>query len=159
MSKVPRVQPQQPLLELIGRPYKKRDEILESSNRLVEHSYSLQKCSKSELEDLQSEIRKEVNRIISDINGLAPFLDNPHIASSIAEITTLLNLTLEDLKPRSKIIRNSAAHIIRNALCPVANMTRLKLTPKSFKNAYGVEIGIKDMMTLKGFYEHQQNNY
>lgn len=158
MSEVPSVRPPQHLLELIGRPYKKRDEILESSNRLVEHSYSLQNCSKSELEGLQSEIRKEVNKIISNVNGLAPFLGNPHIVSILAEITTLLNLTLEETQLKDTI-KDSAARIIRNTLCPVANMTRLKMTPKSFKDAYGVEIGIRDMVKLKVFYEHQQDNY
>ena len=158
MSEVPSVQPLQHLLKLVERPYKKRDEILKSSNRLVDYSYRLQHCSESELEGLQSKIRKEVNKIISNINELAPFSENPHIVSSMAEITMLLNETLKDfrLSPETK---DFAARIIRDALCPVANMTRIKLTPKSFKKAYGFEIGIKDVMTLKGFLEHQQDNY
>ena len=136
-----------------------RAEILEASNRLVDYSYSLQNCSESELESLQSEIRKEVNKIISNVYGLAPFLDNPHIVGGIAEIMMVFNPTLEDLRPDSKIMKDAAAQTIRNVICPIANMTRLKLTPKSFKNAYGVKIGVKDILTLKGFYEHQQNNY
>jgi len=158
MSEVPSIQPPQQLLELIGRPYKKRDEILESSNRLVDYSYRLQNCGESELEALQSEIRKEVNRIISDINGLAPLLKNANIVSILAELTTGVNQTLEDVRLAQEI-RDTVARIIRNALCPIANMTRLELTPKSFKKAYGVEIGIKDIVKLKGFYEHQQDNY
>lgn len=157
MSKVPSVQPPQHFLKLIGRLYKKRDEILEASNRLVDYSYNLQDCRKSELEGLQSKINKEMNKIISNVNELAPFLENPHIVSSIAEITTMLSLTLEHLRFDLET-KYSPALLIRNGLCPVANMTRLKLTPKSIKKAYGGEIGIKDV-TLKGFHEHQQNNY
>jgi hypothetical protein len=163
MSELPSVQPPQHFLELIARPYKKRDEILESSNRLVDYSYKLQNCSESELEALQSEIHKEVNSIISNVNGLAPFLDNPHITSSIVEITTRLSQALEHSRFESGIMlettRGFAATLIRTGLCPLANMTRLKLTPKSFRDAYGIEIGIKDIVKLKGFYEHQQDNY
>jgi hypothetical protein len=158
MSELPNVQPPHQLLELLGRPYRKRDEILEASNRLVEYSYNLQNCRESELEGLQNKINKEMNKIISNVNELTPFLENPGIVSSIGEITTRLSLTLEHLR-FDLDTKYSPALLIRDGLCPVANMTRLKLTPKSFKKAYGVEIGIKDMMTLKGFLEHQQNNY
>jgi hypothetical protein len=157
MSEVPSVQPPQHFLELIGRLYKKRDEILEASNRLVDYSYNLQNCRKSELEGLQSKISKEMNKIISNVNELAPFLENPHIVSSIGEITTMLSLTLEHLRFHLET-KYSPALLIRDGLCPVANMTRLKLTPKSIKKVYGGAIGIKDVQ-LKGFLEHQQNNY
>jgi len=158
MSKVPSVQPPQQLLELLGRPYKKRDEILESSNRLVDYSYSLQNCSESELEALQSEIRKELNKVTSNVYELASFLENPQLINATGEITNLLVQTLEEVRLSQKI-RDSAARTIRNVLCLLINMSKLKLTPKSFKKAYGIEIGVKDMMTLKGFFEHQQNNY
>jgi hypothetical protein len=163
MSELPSVQPPQHFLELIVRPYKKRDEILESSNRLVDYSYKLQNCGESELETLQSEIHKEVNSIISNVNGLAPFLDNPDITGRIVRITSHLSLTLEHSRFESGVMLEAtmrlAANLIRTGLCPLANMTRLKLTPKSFKDAYGIEIGIKDIVKIKGFYEHHQNNY
>ena len=158
MSNAPSVQPPQHFLELIGRLYKKRDGILESSNRLVDYSYSLQNCSKSELEGLQSKITKEMNRIISDVNELAPLLENPQIVHSIADMTMILNLGLEDLRFHLGA-KYQVAVMIRSAFCPIVNMTRLKLTPKSIKKAYGVEIGMKDVMKLKGFFEHQQDNY
>jgi hypothetical protein len=158
MSEVPSRQPPQQLLDLIGRPYKKRDEILESSNRLVDYSYRLESCSESELQSIQAEIRKEINRIISNVNELAPFLDSPHIGIGILIIANALNQDLEESRSRPEM-RGSPARIIRNSLCPVANITSLKLTPKSIKKAYGVEIGIKGMMTLKAFFEHQQDNY
>jgi hypothetical protein len=158
MSELPSVQPPQYFLELMLRPYRKRDEILESSNRLVDYSYKLQNCSASELEALQSEIHKEVNSIISNVNGLAPFLENSQLLSSLAQITTILNLELDRVSA-SPEWRFLPADTIRHTLCPLANMTRLQLTPKSFRKAYGIEIGIKDIVKLKGFYEHQQDNY
>jgi len=157
MPEVPSVQPPQQILELIGRPYKKRDEILQASLRLVDYFYTLQNCSESELEGLQSKINKEMNRIISNVNELAPFLENPHIVSSIAEMTTILSLMLEHLRFDLQT-KYAPALLIRDGLCPIANKTRLRPTPKSFKKAYGVEIGIKGVQ-LKGFLEHQQNNY
>lgn len=163
MSELPSVRPPQQLLELMARPYERRDEILESSKRLVDYSYKLQNCSKSELQAVQSDIHKEVNSIISNVNGLAPFLDNPHITSSIVDITTRLSLVLESSRFESGVMLEStmrmASTLIRTGLCPLANMTRLKLTPKSFRDAYGIEIGVKDIVNLKGFYEHQQDNY
>jgi len=158
MSNIPSIQPPQHFLELIGRLYKKRDEILESSNRLVDYSYSLQNCNKSELESLQSKITKEMNRIFSDVNELAPLLENPQIVSSIADMTRLLNVDLESLKFHKDSKYTTALHI-RNFICPIIVMTRLKLTPKSIKKAYGVEIGMKDVVKLKGFFEHHQDNY
>jgi hypothetical protein len=163
MSELPSVQPPQHFLELIVRPYKKRDGILESSKRLVDYSYKLQNCSESELEALQSEVYQEVNSIISNVNGLAPFLENPDITSRIVEITSRLSLILEHSRFESGAMlestRHTAATLIRTGLCPLANMTRLKLTPKSFRDAYGIEIGVKDIVKLKAFYEHQQDNY
>jgi hypothetical protein len=155
MSKVPSVQPPQQLLELIGRPYKKRDEILESSNRLVDYSYKLQDCNESELEGLQSKIYKEVNRIISNVNELSPLLENPGIVGLIAEIEMMLSSALEHLTldPESKTF---PAHIIRTLLCPAANGTRLRLTPKTIKRAFGITVSPRDIKLL---FEHQQDNY
>src|SRR4030042_5573879 len=141
MTNAPTIQPPQLFLELIGRLYKKRDGILESSNRLVDYSHCLQNCNKSEMENLQSKITKEMNKIISDVNELAPILANPQIVRSIAEIAMVLNLGLEDLKFHQEG-KYQVALIIRNAICPIAVMTRLKLTPKSIKKAFGVEVGI-----------------
>ena len=158
MSNVSSIQPPQNFLEVIGRLYKKRGEILKSSNKLTDYSFSLQNCIKREIEGLQGDITKEMNKVISDVNELYPLLENPQIVRSLAEITTVLNLGLEDLKfhPDGKY---QVALIIRNALCPIVNMTRLKLTPKGIKKAYGVEIGMKDVIKLKGFFEHNQDNY
>lgn len=158
MSKIPSVQPPQAILELIGRPYKKRDEILEASNRLVDYSYSLQNCSESKLRDLRSKINKEMNTIASNVNELSPLLENPRIVTLITEIEFLLSSALEhlSLNPES---RTFPAHIIRTLLCPAANSTRLRLTPKRIKKAYGVEIGLKDMIRVKAFLGYEQNNY
>jgi hypothetical protein len=155
MSEIPNIQPPQAILELIGRPYKKRDEILEASNRLVDYSYELQNCSESELEDLQSKINKEMNTIASHVNELFPHLENPSIVTLITEIEFMLRSALEDLSlnPESKIF---PAHIIRTLLCPAANGTRLKLTPKSIKQAFGITVSPRDIKLL---FEHQRDNY
>lgn len=158
MSNVPSIQPPQHFLELVGRLYKKRDGILESSNRLVDYSYNLQNCNNNELESLQSKIAKEMNKIISDVNELAPLLANPQIVGSISDIARLLSLDLENLKFHKDTKYITALHI-RNTICPIVVMTQLKLTPKSIKKAYGVEIGMKDIVKLKGFFEHHQDNY
>jgi hypothetical protein len=155
MPEVPSVQPPQQILELIGRPYKKRDEILAASLRLVDYSYSLQNCSESELEGLQSKIYKEVNKIISDVNELSPLLENPGIVGLIAEIEMMLSSALEHLTldPESKTF---PSHIIRTLLCPVANGTRLRLTPKTIKRAFGITVSPRDIKLL---FEHQRENY
>jgi hypothetical protein len=155
MSEVPDVQPPQAILELIGRPYKKRDEILEASNRLVGYSYDLQNCTEGELEGIQSKIYKEVNKIISNVNELSPLLGNPDIVGLIAEIEMMLSSALEHLTldPESKTF---PAHIIRTVLCPAANGTRLRLTPKTIKRAFGITVSPRDIKLL---FEHQRDNY
>ncbi len=158
MSNLTSPQPPQHFLELIRRLYDKRDLILESSNRLVEYSYELQNCRDNELESLQSKITQEMNKIVSNVSELAPLLANPHIVGSISDITRILNMDLENLKFHKDTKYIAALHI-RNYISPLAVMTRLKLTPKSIKQAFGVEIGVKDIVQLKGFFEHHQDNY
>lgn len=155
MSEVPNTQPPQAILELIGRPYKKRDEILEASNRLVDYSYSLQNCSQGELGDLRSKINKEMNTITSNVNELFPLLENPGIVTLITEIQFLLSSALEHLSldPES---RTFPAHIIRTLLCPTANGTRLRVTPKTIKRAFGITVSPRDIKLL---FEHQRDNY
>jgi hypothetical protein len=155
MSEVPNVQSPQTILDLVARPYKKRDEILEASDRLVNYSYSLQNCTESELEGLQSNIYKEVNKIISNVNELSPLLENPGIVGLIAEIEMMLSSVLEHLTldPESKTF---PAHIIRTLLCPTANGTRLRLTPKTIKRAFGITVSPRDIKLL---FEHQRDNY
>jgi len=155
MPEVPSVQPPQQILELIGRPYKKRDEILEASLRLVDYSYSLQNCSEGELGDLRSNIYKEMNTIASNVNELLPLLENPGIVGLIAEIEMMLSSALEHLTldPESKTF---PAHIIRTLLCPTANSTRLRLTPKTIKRAFGITVSPRDIKLL---FEHQRDNY
>lgn len=139
------------------RLYKKRDGILESANQLVDLSFALQKCQKAELEDLQAKIKKLFNKIISDINELSPLLENPSIVTPIFQADQLIESKLEALRFDLSIQWQVAVEIREFTVLPL--MTKLKLTPKSIKKAYGVEIGMKDIVNLKGFFEHQQDNY
>jgi hypothetical protein len=157
MSNVPNVQPPQHFLELIGRLYKKRDGILESANQLVDFSYTLQNCQQDELEDLQGKIKKVFNKIISDINELSPILENPNILSSIMRLHLMTESALEGLRFDLSAQWRVAFEI--RELSGLTLMTRLKLTPKSIRKAYGVEIGMKDVLNLKGFFKHHQDNY
>jgi hypothetical protein len=98
---------------------------------------------------------KELNTIISDLNELSPVLDNPQIINPVWELVRLMNLELETLKI-SKTGRNKAALNLRTFICPTVVMTRLKLTPKSIKQAFGITLSKNDIKLL---YEHQQDNY
>jgi len=157
MSNVPSVQPPQHFLEIVGRLYKKRDGILESANQLVDFSYTLQNCQQDELEDLQGKIKKVFNIIISDINELSPLLENPSIVSSIMQMYLMTESALEGLRFDLSAQWIVAFKIRTFSSLPL--MTRLKLTPKSIRKAYGIQIGVKDVVNLKGYFEHQQENY
>jgi len=149
MSNVPSVQPPQHFLEIVG--------ILESANQLVDFSYTLQNCQQDELEDLQGKIKKVFNIIISDINELSPLLENPSIVSSIMQMYLMTESALEGLRFDLSAQWIVAFKIRTFSSLPL--MTRLKLTPKSIRKAYGIQIGVKDVVNLKGYFEHQQENY
>jgi DNA-directed RNA polymerase subunit F len=153
----------QHFLQLVKRLYEKRDEILESSQRLVEYAHRLEDCAGNELKDLLSEIGKELNRIIADIHELSPHLKNPNIAAYISEQARMVNIEMESLAYSSGALRavhkRKVATYLRTTICQDANKTELKPTPKSIERAYGVEVSMHDIIKLKGYFEHWQDNY
>jgi hypothetical protein len=160
MSNMVSQQASEHFLQLIKRLYDKRDELLSSSTRLVDCSYKLENCDDAELYGIRAEIGKEMNKIISNINELAPHLRNKQIVESVSVQISILSIQLERLALESGILsstlKTQLAIGLRNGLCQIANMTQLNPTPKTIKKAYGVVVGAHD---IKLFYEHQQDNY
>lgn len=156
MSNVPSIQPPQHFLELIGRLYKKRDEILESSQKLVDYAYKLENCNDNELKGILADINKEMNIIVSNAWELAPHLENSRIVETISNEVRLLSLTVEQTGLSPKYYKGILALYLRIAICQDANKTQLKPTPKSIKQAFGITVSPRDIKLL---FEHQQDNY
>jgi len=159
MTEVISQQPPQHFLQLIKRLYDKRDEVLESSNKLVDYSHQLEESSDSELHSILSEILKEMNRIIANIHELSPHLKNPHIADAISEQVRLINLEMEQLaisRSLRKVWKFKVAMLLRTFICQEANKTQLRPTPKSIKKAFGIAVSPRE---LKLFFEYQLDNY
>lgn len=160
MSNITSPQPPQHFLQLIKRLYDKRDELFSSSARLIDYSYKLENCSNDELDTIRSDIGKEMNKIVSNINELAPHLRNKQIVESISEQVRILTVEMERLAITSDVlmraVKTQLAMLLRNFLCQSANKTQLNPTPKTIKQAFGVVVGARD---IKLFFEHQQDNY
>jgi hypothetical protein len=155
MSNLTSPQPPQHFLELVRRLYEKRDEILESTNKLVEYSYQLDECDDIKLKRLLSKMHKEMNRIISDINDLSPHLKNPELAECISIQVRQLGTEMEGTALRP-YLKGRLAMRIRDSICQDANKTTLRPTPKSIKQAFGVSVGLRDIKVLL---QHQQDNW
>ena len=156
MSNVPNVQPPQHFLELIGRLYKKRDEILESSQKLVDYAYKLENCNDNEVKGILADINKEMNIIVSNAWELAPHLENSRIVETISNEVRLLSLTVEQTGLSPKYYKGILALYLRTAICQDANKTQLKPTPKSIKQAFGITVSPRDIKLL---FEYQKDNY
>ena len=156
MSKVPNVQPPQHFLELIGRLYKKRDEILESSQKLVDYTYKLEDCDDNELKGILAEINKEMNLIVSNAYELAPHLEDSRIVETISDEVRLMSLMVERTVSSPKYFKGILALSVRTTICQDANKTQLKPTPKSIKRAFGITVSPRDIKLL---FEHHQDNY
>jgi len=153
-------QPPQHFLQLVKRLYDKRDEILKSSQKLLEYAQKLGDCSNSELKGLLTEIRKEMSQIIANVHELAPHLKNSQISASISEQARIIGLQMEELsgKPNAltPVFRQIVAMMLRNSICQDANKTQFNPTPKSIKQAFGIVVSPRD---IKLFLEHQKDNY
>jgi hypothetical protein len=142
-------------LYLVEKLYEKRDEILKSSERLVEYSYEIETCPESELDNLFSKIDKELPAIISHANELAPHLKNPNIVSVIAteagRLTDQITIVRNASEQAKRLLRKKMGQRIRY-FAQFVNRTQVSPTPKSIKMAYGIEIDIKKS-TVKAFIE------
>jgi len=156
MSNVPSIQPPQHFLEIIGRLYKKRDGILESSQKLVDCAYKLEDCDNNELKGILAEIDKEMNLIVSNTCELAPHLENSRIVEAISNEVRLISLIVERTVSSPKYFKGILALYIRTTICQDANKTLLKPTPKSIKQAFGITVSPREIKLL---FEHHQDNY
>jgi len=155
MSEVTNPQPPQHFLELVKRLYEKRDQILISTNKLVDYTSKLSECEDNKLTPLLSEMWKEINSIISYVHELAPHLKNPGIVDHISKQAKLLSLQLEQTTI-SPVLNRTVAMLVRTSICQEANKTQLRPTPKSIKKAFGITVSPRD---IKLAFEHQQDNY
>ena len=160
MSNLTSPQPPQHFLQLVRRLYDKRDEVLESSNKIVDYAQKLDACDDSETKGLLSEIRKEMNRIIAGVHELSPHLKNSQISEHISKQARIIGLEMEELsgKPNmlTGVFKRKVAMMLRNSICQDANRTQLRPTPKSIKQAFGITVSARDIRLL---FEHQQDNY
>jgi DNA-directed RNA polymerase subunit F len=162
MSNLISPEPPQHFLQLVKRLYDKRDEVLKSSQKLLEYAQKLEDCSNTELKGLLTEIRKEMSQIIANVHELAPHLKNSQISASISEQVRIIGLEMEELSSKSHtltpVFKYRVATMLRNSICQDANKTQLNPTPKSIKQAFGVVVSPRDV-NIKLFYEHQKDNY
>lgn len=160
MSNITSLQPPQYFLQLIQRLYDKRDEVLKSSQKLLEYAQKLEGCSNSELKGLLTEIRKEMSQIIANIHELSPHLKNSQISASISRQVRIIGLQMEPLSLSktgfTSVYKYRVATMLRNTICQDANKTQLNPTPKSIKQTFGVVVSPRD---IKLFFEHQRDNY
>ena len=148
----------QPFLELIKRIYQKRDEVLQSSNRLLDIAdeiYAFHDYKKGDLRPLITRAEKEINLMISNIHELTPHLQNPSISEGISRQANILTLRLEQMG-RATVLNKTVAFEIKISICQDANKTILRPTPKSIKQAFGITLSPRDVKML---FEHQQDNY
>ena len=150
------VEPPQHFLELIGRLYTKRDEILESSKKLVDYAYKLEDCDDEELKGILAGINKEINTIVCHVWELAPHLENPRIIDAIAYEVTHMSLLIEQTALKPKHYRGLLASLIRIGICQSANRTALRPTPRSIKRALGLTVSPRDIKLLL---EHHRENW
>jgi len=149
-------QPPQYFLELVKRLYQRRDQILISSNKLVEYAGKLSDLKKGdEVMPLLTEMWKEINTILSYLNELEPHLNNPGIVDHISEQAKILSLQLEQVVMHPMYGR-VVPMIVRGGFCQEVNKTQLKFTPKSIKQAFGITISSRDIKLLL---ELEQKNY
>jgi len=156
MSGVSGVQPPEHFLELIGRLYKKRDGILQSSQKLVDYTYKLEDCDNNELKAILARINKEMNLMVSNAHELAPHLADSHIVEVISKQVRLISLVVEQTGLSPKYYKGILATYIRTTICQDVNKTQLKPTPKSIKQAFGITVSPRDIKVL---FEHHQDNY
>ena len=157
MSNIPSVQPPQHFLELIKRLYEKRDQILVSTNKLVDYAGMLDNYKKDdEIIPILSAMWKEINNIISYLHELAPHLKNPGIVDHVSGLAKDLTLQIEQAKLHPTYFIKIIAMMVRTGICQEANKTELRPTPKSIKQAFGITVSSHD---IKLSYEHQQENY
>jgi uncharacterized protein YlaN (UPF0358 family) len=160
MSNLTSPQPPQHFLQLVRRLYDKRDEVLESSNKIVDYAQKLDACDDSETKVLLSKIRKEMNRIIAGVHELSPHLKNSQISEHISKQARIIGLEMEELsgKPNmlTGVFKRKVAMMLRNGICQDANRTQLRPTPKSIRQAFGITVSARDIRLL---FEHQQDNY
>jgi len=159
MSNVPSIQPPQHFLELIRRMYDKRDQVLESTDRLVDYTSKLDDCDykdNKQILQILTEVEKEINHIISYINELAPHIKNPAIIPHISKQAKLLSVHIQQVRNNEGALKGVIGMLIRVSICQEANKTQLRPTPKSIKQAFGITVSPRD---IKFLFEHHQDNY
>ena len=143
------------VLGLIKRIYQKRDEVLQSSNNLLEIADEIDACGQGNIRPIITKAEKEINTIISNVHELSPHLQNPSIAEGISKQAKLLLLQMEQAK-HERVLNGVVSLMIKASICQDANRTILRPTPKSIKQAFGITISPRD---IKFLFEHQQDNF
>jgi len=142
-------------LYLVATLYRKREQILESSQKLIDYSYRIETCSIKELNALFTEVDKELVSIISCANELSPHLRNQAIVPVISDQAHNLTVLMTIVRNASGTIKPALSKQISAHIRDFAqgvNRTQISPTPKSIKTAYGIEVDIKQAK-IKAFIE------
>jgi hypothetical protein len=168
--------------ELMHELYARRDLILESSNRLIEHAHVLDTIDKrlddyadeednmelyinrakqivyeeSNVLQIFSDVQKELNTIISYANQLYY-----HINESVIDKINLMSsslLTYMNL-PKNELVSHLGFLVSDIQLFALeVNKIRINPTKKSINSAFAIEVG-NEWVKLKTYIESKQSNY
>jgi len=168
---------------LISRLYKRRDSILESSNRITEYAnridgvennissiindeknleVAMRNAIKAAFDDfglgnIFTETQKEINSILSSSNELYPHLENRSVADSL-NLTSHLLVLETSLPARVLVFKLVEIALHMRLFAQSATKLRLKPSKKSMKQAFGIEIGL-EWAKIKAYIERSSSNY
>lgn len=155
---------------LVSGLYRKREDILESSHRLIELSETIDTFNSgpdveqdgfdvSTLQPTFSAVQRELNLILSRAYDLRPHLAKDglrrvHLLASMAQTvlvtmglsTTVVRLKLRDMSMTIKLFAQEA------------NKLSLNPTKRSLRVAFGVDVTVASA-TLKAYLEQAESNY
>ncbi len=155
------------LLELIGKLYKDRDNILESSNKIIDLANQIDTrdtaevwdtaWDDSEIREIFAQVQKEMNSILRFASGLRPHLSN---SSFVEELNNKAHLLLLPMSFRGNGLATQLGTIALGlrVFAQISNRLVLNPTRKSMKQAFGIEIG-SEWAKIKAHIERNYSNY
>ncbi len=154
-------------LARIGKLYKDRDNILESSNKIIDFANIIDTkdtaelwnadWDDSEIREIFAKVQKEMNSILSFASELRPHLSN---SSFVEELNNKAHFLLLPMSFRGKHLAFKLGTIALGlrVFAQISNRLVLNPTRKSVKQAFGIEIG-SEWAKLKAKVEAGYSNY
>lgn len=157
----------------ISRVYGNLELIREASNRIIDYAHKIQAFSTKSNDEkavrsryeldlspvklLLSDIKKEVNSILSYANVLYPHLENK---SAVPRLSRLAHLLLLELNWPDPVLYWKLHEISLSCdmFAQASNRFILNPTKKSIKAAFGIDVGIESAK-LKAYLEGYKSNF